>query len=205
MSKEFWDERFSGKEYVYGELPNQYLKEKLDGLLAGRILFPAEGEGRNAVYAAESGWDVYCFDQSSEGRKKALALADKKEVKINYQIMNGESPEYPDTFFDAIGLVFAHFPADKKSEIHKNLARKLKPGGWLILEAYNKNQIQIRESGQGVGGPREENVLLSLEELEEDFHNFEWMEAAEIVTELKEGDNHSGKAAVVRLFGRKKD
>ena len=53
--KEFWDERYKGSSYVYGKEPNVYLKRKLAELKAGSILFPAEGEGRNAVFAAGEG------------------------------------------------------------------------------------------------------------------------------------------------------
>lgn len=60
--KEFWNQRFSQDEYVYGTEPNEYLKEKLSLLLGGDILLPAEGEGRNAVFAAKTGWKVTAFD-----------------------------------------------------------------------------------------------------------------------------------------------
>ena len=52
MNKEFWDERYNEENFAYGHEPNVLLKKILDKLPAGKILFPAEGEGRNAVYAA---------------------------------------------------------------------------------------------------------------------------------------------------------
>lgn len=57
-----WNERYSKEEFAYGEEPNQYLKEQLEKLDVGKILFPAEGEGRNGVYAAKLGWNVFAFD-----------------------------------------------------------------------------------------------------------------------------------------------
>jgi hypothetical protein len=74
--KEQWNERYSASEYIYGTGPNTWLVEKLAGLQPGKILFPAEGEGRNAVHAARLGWNVAAFDQSEAGRKKALKLAE---------------------------------------------------------------------------------------------------------------------------------
>ena len=85
---DFWNDRYSSKEYVYGTGPNQFYKEQLEKLAPGKILFPAEGEGRNAVYTAKKGWSVTAFDPSSEGRKKALLLAKKNKVQIEYQIEN---------------------------------------------------------------------------------------------------------------------
>ena len=55
---DFWDERYSVSEYVYGEHPNNYLKKQLETLPVGSILFVGEGEGRNGVYAAKQGWKV---------------------------------------------------------------------------------------------------------------------------------------------------
>ena len=68
--KEFWNERYAAENYVYGTLPNTFFKYELSRLRPGKILLPAEGEGRNAVYAAEQGWDVYAFDYSHEAKRK---------------------------------------------------------------------------------------------------------------------------------------
>src|SRR4029079_8778617 len=114
-----WNDRCSKEEFAYGELPNQYLKEQLDKLNPGTILFPAEGEGRNAVYAAKLGWTVSAFDISSEGQKKALQLAASNHVNIEYQVGELQAMNYKEAQFDAIALIYAHFPADIKSSYHK--------------------------------------------------------------------------------------
>ena len=56
--KEFWNSRYQEKEYAYGLEPNLFFKSELIKLIPGKALFPAEGEGRNAVFAAKSGWEV---------------------------------------------------------------------------------------------------------------------------------------------------
>ena len=68
----FWDERYSSDEYVYGTEPNKFLKEQIQKIKpVGNLLLPGEGEGRNAVFAAMLGWVVYAFDQSSVAKIKA--------------------------------------------------------------------------------------------------------------------------------------
>ncbi|MCX7998787.1 MAG: methyltransferase domain-containing protein, partial [Leptospiraceae bacterium] len=109
-NKEFWNERYSLEEYVYGESPNIYFKEKLDSLPKGKILLPCEGEGRNAVHAAQKGFEVFAFDQSEVAQKKAFKLANKYGVKINYDVYEMESANYKEQSFDVLGLIFAHFP-----------------------------------------------------------------------------------------------
>lgn len=72
-----WNDRYSKNGFAFGEAPNDYLKEQLEKLDTGTILFPAEGEGRNAVFAAKLGWTVSAFDISVEGKNKAILLAKK--------------------------------------------------------------------------------------------------------------------------------
>ena len=76
----------------------------------GKILLPAEGEGRNAVFAASIGWNVTAFDISDAGKEKAERLADKYGVNIQYMIGDVKDLVFEVESFDAIGLVFAHFP-----------------------------------------------------------------------------------------------
>lgn len=77
--KNFWDDRYSAKDYIYGTQPNQFFKEQIDKLKAGKIMMLGEGEGRNAVYAAMRGWQVDAIDSSPVAREKAVNLAVKKK------------------------------------------------------------------------------------------------------------------------------
>lgn len=198
-----WYERYSKEEYIYGKDPNVYIKEKLDSLNPGKILFPAEGEGRNSVYAAKNGWEVYGFDASSAGKTKAEALAKANGVKIHYEVLKTEEADYPKDSFDALVFSYAHFPGDRRS-IHRKLAEAVKPGGILILEAFNKDQIHNQKVNLKAGGPKNIEMLYDLEEIKEDFKDFEFMEAKNEEVMLKEGDHHVGKGNVVRIFGRKR-
>ena len=80
-----WNDRYSTDKLAYGEQPNHYLKEQLEKVPTGSILFPAEGEGGSAVYAATLGWIVSAFDISAAGQK-ALKPADANQVTINYRV-----------------------------------------------------------------------------------------------------------------------
>ena len=121
--KEFWDERYAEEQYVYGEEPNEFFKEQLDRLEPNRILLPADGEGRNGVYAAEKGWDVYAFDISNKGKEKADQLAKRKGVSINYEVGPLEEMDYSPESFDVIALIFSHFPPDLKPDEQQNNCR----------------------------------------------------------------------------------
>lgn len=195
---EFWNERFGSEEYAYGTEPNQFYKEQLGKLVPGKILFPAEGEGRNAVYAATRGWLVTAFDPSIEGKRKAELLAQKNKVSINYLIDNYEFVDFPAESFDCIVLIFAHMHPLKRKEYHQKLATFLKPEGILILEGFSKNQISNNS-----GGPRDINMLFSKEELKSDFGSFSELKINEDDALLNEGPFHNGIASVIRVSGVK--
>jgi 2-polyprenyl-3-methyl-5-hydroxy-6-metoxy-1,4-benzoquinol methylase len=201
--KEFWDGRYALADYAYGTEPNLYLKNIIGGLNPGKILFPAEGEGRNAVYAATLGWDVYAFDLSDEGKNKAMKLAEEKGVNIHYEVGSLEQLDYPKESFDAIALIFAHFPPEKKSEFHKTINSWLKPGAFVIFEAFAKDQLKFNSKNPKAGGPKDYDTLFSAEEIRNLFPDFEYLELVETETELKEGLYHVGQSAVVRFYGKK--
>ena len=199
-----WNDRFKEAEFAYGMEPNEFLREQIQKLNTGTILFGAEGEGRNAVYAAKLGWNVHAFDISVEGKNKALKLADENNVSIDYQIGLLPDLNFNNEQFDAIALIYAHFPPNIKSEYHKILDRKLKKGGTVLFEAFGKNHLEYREKNPNVGGPRDLDSLFSIEEVKSDFENYEILQLEETEVELKEGLYHNGKGSVTRFIGRKK-
>ncbi len=199
-----WDERYSGEEFAYGEEPNNYLKEQLDKLKPGTILFPAEGEDRNAIYAAKTGWNVFAFDISEEGKKKALQLAESNNVKIDYQVGELETINYQIDQFDAIGLIYAHFPAALKSHYHTILDKYLRKGGVVIFEAFSKKHLDYVQKDEKVGGPKDIESLFSIKEIQSDFPDYDFEELTEMEIELNEGLFHNGKGSVIRFVGRKK-
>ncbi len=201
---EKWNDRYSKDEYAFGIEPNNYLKAQLEKLNIGTILFPAEGEGRNAIFAAQLGWAVSAFDISAKGKNKALQLAKNKEVTIDYQVGELQTLNYNRDQFDVIALIYAHFPADIKSKYHKLLSTYLRKDGIIIFEAFSKNHIDYRVKNENIGGPKDLESLFSMEELKSDFANYEIIELEEKEIELNEGSYHKGKGSVIRFVGRKK-
>ncbi|SDG44231.1 Methyltransferase domain-containing protein [Pedobacter terrae] len=199
-----WNDRYGTDEFAYGEQPNNYLKEQLMQLETGTILFPAEGEGRNAVFAAKLGWKVSAFDISIEGKNKALQLAENNNVSIDYQVGELQELDYKAEQFDAIALIYAHFPSAIKSIYHKILSNYLRRGGLLIFEAFSKQHLDYLAKDEKVGGPKEIDMLFSIDEIRADFENFEIIVLEEKEIELNEGLFHNGQGSVIRFIGKRK-
>lgn len=200
---ERWNERYRQEDFAYGKMPNEYLKNQLASLSPGKALFPAEGEGRNSVYAASLGWSVDAFDISEEGQKKALLLAAQQQVSIHYKV--GDLPElaYETESFDLIALIYAHFPGPVKSQYHRMLDRYLKKGGLIIFEAFSKQHLDYQAKNEGVGGPKDLATLFSEAEIRADFANYEILALQETEVLLAEGLYHRGLGSVIRFTGRK--
>ena len=202
--KDFWNNRYSSIVYAYGTEPNEFFKETLERYaLKGKVLMAAEGEGRNAVYAAQQGLDVVAFDTSEEGRKKALLLAKKVGVKIQYQVGNLEELPLLNEKFNAAVLIFAHFPPHLSSTYHRQIGELIQSGGYLILEGFSKSHLPLRQANPGVGGPNNIDMLFSERTIREDFPNFEIITLEEKEVKLSEGLFHNGRGKVIRFIGRK--
>jgi len=192
---EFWNDRYEKAAYAYGKEPNVFFKSIIDSIdNKGTALFPAEGEGRNAVYAAKLGWDSYAFDTSEKGKEKALQLAQKQNVIINYSIDSFESYN-SNVQFDLIVLCYTHVPSQVRSKYFKKCIELLKPNGKIVLEGFSKKQL-----GLNSGGPKKLEMLFSEDELRIDFSSTQIIELTECEVDLNEGDFHKGKAQIIRLI-----
>ncbi len=197
-AKQFWDDRYSSGNYIYGTQPNRFFEEQINQFEPGRLLLPAEGEGRNAIYAAREGWKVDAFDISAKGRKKALELAKRNHVTINYTISKYKDFEITKEYYDVIALIYAHVHKSKRRHIHRKLLAGLKPGGHLILEAFSKEQL-----GNKSGGPKDIEMLYDLDELLEDFSELQVKHGHDGEIELEEGKHHEGTANLIQLLAQK--
>jgi 2-polyprenyl-3-methyl-5-hydroxy-6-metoxy-1,4-benzoquinol methylase len=199
FASNFWDERYSSVEYIYGTEPNHFFKEQIDKIsVRGRILLPGEGEGRNAVYAAKLGWNVDAFDQSKNAQQKAVRLAEKNGVKINYQVTNLNEFSPPKEKYDAIAIIYVHLKEDFRQAFNKKLIDSLKTKGIIIIELFSKDQL-----GKNSGGPQDLTMLYSLDELKKDFRNFKAFILKEEIIHLDESEKHKGEASVIRFVGEK--
>ena len=194
--KDRWNERYSTGEFIYGKEPNNFFKEELNKLSPGKILLLGEGEGRNAVYAATLGWKVDAVDQSEMGRKKAMLLSSERKVEINYIVYDIFSYMPKQNHYDAAVFIFIHLEEKLRSVVFKNTVDSLKPGGKIIFEAFEKDQLKYDS-----GGPKDEELLYSLEDIAEKFIDLEFEKFSKENIYLDEGPLHKGEAEVIRFVG----
>jgi len=207
MTNNFWNERYADEAYAYGVEPNQFLAENLSFLPAhgpahgpthGKVLCLAEGEGRNATYLATQGFSVTAIDFSNAGKAKAERLAKSKDVAIDYHVADLAHFDFGQNCWDAIVSIFAHTPSTLRRSIHDKVKSSLKTNGVFMLEAYAPKHL-----GYDTGGPKDPDMLVSLDELQTAFAGFDTLHAEELEKTVVEGLFHTGQAYVTQFIVRK--
>lgn len=194
--KEHWDQRYNSEAYVYGTEPNLHFKAFIDKLRPGKILLPGEGEGRNAVYAASKGWEVTAMDQSHQACRKALLLAERNDLTIDYHVSDILAFDPPMKDFDVVSLVFVHLPPDIRQKIHRQLIQMLKPGGLFHMVAFSPEQLQYQS-----GGPKDLALLYDEDILRSDLQPLQDLQCVEIDGYFEEGAFHHGRYQAIEVIG----
>jgi SAM-dependent methyltransferase len=198
---EYWDDRCSAADYVYGTEPSDFLAERwalLPG--GGEVLCLADGEGRNGVFLAKQGLRVTGVDCSAVGLGKARRLATERGVDLVTQLADLDVWDLGVARWDGIVSIWAHLSPETRASLHPRIARALRPGGVLLLEHYHPRQIAY-----GTGGPSDPSRMLTLEELQAAFpdwirlHTFE----GERVVIEGSGHDHGGKSYVTQAIFKK--
>jgi tellurite methyltransferase len=157
-----WDKRFGRKEFAFGEEPNPFLKKYIRLLPKGKALDIASGEGRNAVYLAQNGFDVDAVDISERGLKKAKKLARLKGVKIHTFLVDLDQYQIEKGRYDLVANFFF-----LKRRLIPKIRKGLKKGGKVIFETY-----LLEHRTLGTGGPKQAKYFLKPNEPLRLFKNF---------------------------------
>lgn len=194
-----WDSRYDNEEYVYGTLPNDFLKVSIDHLKpGGELLCLAEGEGRNSVWLAEQGFNVTAVDSSPIGLKKAQNLASQRGVSITTIVADLAQYELGANRWDGVISIFCHLPPTLRENLHRAIPASLKPEGILILEGYHPRQLEYK-----TGGPPTAELMITEQQLRDELNPLQILHCQELDREIMEGSLHHGLGAVVQFIGKK--
>lgn len=160
MDREDWNARYSGTELVWTAEPNRFLVAEVAGLPAGRALDLAAGEGRNAVWLAEQGWDVTAVDFSDAALAKANGLAHARAVSLT--LVEADVTEYVPTpgGYDLVLVAYLHLPDRTRSGVIRRASEAVAPDGTLLVIGHDAANLT-----QGYGGPQDPAVLAAPEEI----------------------------------------
>lgn len=194
-----WNQRFAADHYVFGEAPNAYLKSQAAHLVPGTALAVADGEGRNGVWLAQQGLEVDAFDFSENALRKAQALAQSRQVAVNWVHSDWQSFGWrPAHYNNVVGIFFQFATPEERSTLFARMLDSLKPGGTLIIQGYTPRQLDFNTGGPGkLAHLYDESLMLDA------FGDLDILDLRTYEAEMAEGTGHQGMSGLLGLTARK--
>ncbi len=174
MDSHAWDERYGGRELVWSGTPNVFVAEVAGGLAPGRALDVAAGEGRNAVWLAEQGWEVTAADFSPVAVRRTEEVARERlgdrAGRVRAVVADATEPAPPEPTgvgYDLVLFSYLQLPRESWGRALAEGVAAAATGGVVLVVLH-----ALRNLAEGTGGPQEpavlhdpEDVLASVAEL----------------------------------------
>jgi SAM-dependent methyltransferase len=176
MDRHEWDARYAQDGLVWSAEPNRFLAPEVRDLPPGRALDVACGEGRNAIWLAEQGWEVTGVDFSSVAIEKATRLAEGRGVTGTWRVLDVVEDPLGTEEYDLALLFYLQLPAGERRRAVQSTLDALRPGGTILVVGHDSSNI-----AQGWGGPQDPTVLYAPDDLVADMDGRVEIERAERV------------------------
>ena len=136
FSKQAWDERYQSRAHIWSGNPNAVLVTEAADLPAGTALDAGAGEGADACWLAERGWQVTGLDLSSTALERAIAHAGERGLDVTFRQCD-LTLEAPPGAYDLVTAFFLHFPQPQRDTVLAHLAGAVAPGGTLLVVGHD--------------------------------------------------------------------
>ena len=198
MDAKAWDARYAAPELVWSLTPNQFVAAELADLPPGRAVDLAAGEGRNAIWLAERGWDVTAVDFSRVALAKGRELAGDAAIEW---VCADATTWRSDAAYDLAVIAYLQLAADGRRAAVRRAFHALRPGGTFFLVSHDATNLLL-----GSGGPQDPSVLMTAEDVLGDLggEDFEVIRADRVTRQVERPDGSAATAldALVRLERR---
>jgi len=194
MDARGWDERYADSDLVWSATPNQFVAAELADLTPGSALDVACGEGRNALWLAERGWDVTAVDFSLTGLDKGRALQTRHErgrdMHVNWVHADVLDHDFSSDVFDLVVIAYLQVPAHERESVVRRSFASLSEGGTMFVIAHDSTNLT-----EGTGGPQDASVLFTSEDILSDLsgETYEVQRAERVARKVEPSDEHRGE------------
>jgi SAM-dependent methyltransferase len=190
-----WDERYAASELVWSAGPNQFVASELAELRPGRAVDLAAGEGRNAIWLAERGWQVTAVDFSLVGLDKGREIQARhphaRDLHIDW--VHGDVLQFrgDPAAYDLALIAYLQLPGEGMRTAGRRAFDSLRVGGTFLLVGHDSTNLT-----EGTGGPQDPDVLYTAEEVlgDLDGERFEVVRAERVERVVPAEDDHGGEA-----------
>jgi 16S rRNA G1207 methylase RsmC len=196
-NREEWNERYTARGALWGQGPNQFVADRLQGWPPQRVLDLGSGQGRNAIWLAQQGHTVTAVDLSDVASRQAQDIAEAAGVEVDFVAADLSQWEPPPAAFDLVLLSYLQVPDAMRRMIHAKAKKALASQGHVFVVAHHAANLE-----HGVGGPPNAEVLFTEDQLAGDFSGFEVVESGRAVRRVDK-DGVQGDAIDVVFIARK--
>lgn len=145
-TQEFWDERYGSAATIWSGNPNPHLVAQVADLTPGTALDVGSGEGADAIWLAEQGWQVTGIDVSMVALERAaqLAAAAGHDVadRITWQQADILTWDPAPRQFDLVSAQFMHLPRSAREVVYRRLAAAVRPDGSLLIVGHHPSDLE---------------------------------------------------------------
>lgn len=143
-SQATWDERYSGADRIWSGNPNPRLVEHVAGLTPGDALDVGCGEGADAVWLAEQGWQVTALDVSPVALDRTAAHAadagvGERVTTVRHHLLSGEP--LPGRY-DLVSAQYWHPPTERFADFRDVIGAAVRPGGALLVVGHHPADLE---------------------------------------------------------------
>jgi len=188
--RQSYNQMYKDTAKVFSTSPNSFLVRTVSGRKTGRALDVGMGQGRNALWLAEQGWDVTGIDISDEGVAQTRAEAGRRGLRVKAERVGYSEFAYGEAQWDLIVLCY-FLPRD----LPERLLRALKPGGLVVVEGFHSDTAFVRLLPGGL----ENNELIGL------FPGLRVLQYEDVETPAEWGGVLGGGNRIVRLLAQRPD
>ncbi len=145
-SEAFWDERYRSSSNLWSGQVNPILVTESADLALGSALDVGCGEGADAIWLAEQGWQVTALDVSTVALGRGAAHAKEVSAEVAQRItwLHTDLTEWVPSpaSYDLVSAQFLHLPKEQRERLHRRLAESVAPGGTLLVVGHHPSDLQ---------------------------------------------------------------
>lgn len=145
LEVERWNRILTAATPNFNTNANRFLVEMAQTLPPGKALDVGMGQGRNALFLAQRGWDVTGFDPAERAVAAAEAEAKRLGVKITTRVERDDEFEFGKARWDLVVMTYVSV-----RDLVPTVYDALKPGGLVVIEAFHRDATKAAAIGGDV-------------------------------------------------------
>jgi SAM-dependent methyltransferase len=190
----FWDDRYRSKTALWSGDPNPQLVSEVVDLASGLALDVGAGEGADAIWLADRGWQVTAVDISAVALERAAAhVRSRPDLAVRIQWLRQDVLDWepPHDHFDLVSAQYLQLPPEPRRGLFERLALSVAPGGTLLIVGHHPSDMET-----AMPRPQMPELFFTGDEVAAQLDPTRW----DIVTNAAPGRiaHHDGQAVAIR-------